>query len=199
MFHSGALTYCFWTTDPISLSKGLGNKSRGSWDHLLFHSQHLRAPGIQNMGIPTWICMILFIIFLPSFEGLSCLCLHSASRNQKPKIVTKSTRVWKSISREKSSITQAHGKQWNFSSSHKWDYWQKEFRPISMIHDLSRILLPHRMLRETHAVGITGGIFPLQREAEVRDGAMHATWCDWRETESLFRELVHCHSSNFSL
>lgn len=43
------------------------------------------------------------------------------------------------------------------------------------LDELARILLPHRMLGETHEVGITGGIFPFQREAGVRGGAMHAT------------------------
>lgn len=49
------------------------------------------------------------------------------------------------------------------------------------LDELARILLPHRMLGETHAVGITGGIFPLQREAEVRGGAMahNLMWLAW--------------------
>lgn len=161
MCHSGALTYCSWATDLFPLSEGLRNKPRGSWNHLLSHSQHLRAPGTQNMDTPTRICMIhIYIMSLPSFEGLSCLCLHSASRNQKTKIATKPTRIWNPVSRERSRISQAHRKQWASLPVTSETTGERSLDPsVCRLDELARLLLPHRMLGETHAVGITGASF----------------------------------------
>lgn len=154
------------------------------------------------MDIPTRICMIhIYIMSLPSFEGLSCLCLHSASRNQKTKIATKPTRIWNPVSRERSRISQAHRKQWASLPVTSETTGERSLDPsVCRLDELARLLLPPRMLGETHAVGITGASFRSKGKREW--GVVLCKQLDVIDVGlrlSLFWELVHCHSSNFSL